>query len=78
MGRGAAAAIVLLGMCAMVDNGISGQELSRFSRNVEVNGLTFPVLDYGKARLSSCCTASLTTDTSGGIRRLRCRRPACG
>ena len=48
MGRGAAAAVVLLGMCAMVNNGISGQELSRFSRNVEVNGLTFPVLDYGE------------------------------
>ena len=48
MRRGAMAAVVLLGMWAMVDNAISGQDLSRFSRTVNVNGLTFPVLDYGE------------------------------
>ena len=48
MRRGGMAAVVLLGLWTMADNAISGQELNRFTRTVNVNGLTFPVLDYGE------------------------------
>ena len=32
----------------MADNPISGQDLNRFTRTVNVGGLSFPVLDYGE------------------------------
>ena len=41
-------AIALLGMCIMADRTLSGQDLNRFTRTVTVNGLSFPVLDYGE------------------------------
>jgi pimeloyl-ACP methyl ester carboxylesterase len=41
-------AIALLGMCIMADHALSGQDLNRFTRTVTVNGLSFPVLDYGE------------------------------
>ena len=48
MRRGSMAAVVLLGLWTMADNVISGQDLNRFTRTVNVNGLSFPVLDYGE------------------------------
>ena len=41
-------AIVLLGMCTMADHALLGQDLNRFTRTIKVNGLSFPVLDYGE------------------------------
>ena len=41
-------AAVLLGMWIMADDVLSGQDLNRFTRTVTVNGLAFPVLDYGE------------------------------
>jgi pimeloyl-ACP methyl ester carboxylesterase len=48
MRRGAVMALMLLGLWMMTDSDVSGQDLGRFTRNVDVNGLTFPVLDYGE------------------------------
>ena len=65
MRRFGVAAIVLLGMWIMADHALSGQDLNRFTRTVTVNGLSFPVLDYGEG---CCCTGSRTTAFSGGTR----------
>jgi pimeloyl-ACP methyl ester carboxylesterase len=48
MRRAGMAAIVLLGIWMMAERALSGQDLNRFTRTVTVNGLSFPVLDYGE------------------------------
>src|SRR5262245_16881328 len=48
MRRGAMMTLLLLGLWIMANSGASGQDLGRFTKNVNVNGLTFPVLDYGE------------------------------
>jgi pimeloyl-ACP methyl ester carboxylesterase len=42
------AGVLLLGWVLIVDTKIAGQDLSRFTRTVDVGGLAFPVLDYGE------------------------------
>jgi pimeloyl-ACP methyl ester carboxylesterase len=49
MRRVIVAAIVVVGLWVIaVDKTVSGQDLSRFTRTVDVKGLSFPVLDYGE------------------------------
>ena len=40
--------LVLVGLAIMANHTLSGQDLNRFTRTITVNGLSFPVLDYGE------------------------------